>query len=163
MPAFLVCDLNRTPIVMANHGGFCVHFSGISPGGISTCGRTSRQTVSHPRRPPLLTLYKISLPVCVIVTNKRLRPLTTSIIHWCYLFHCWKSNNVWLNTGVSCAPCIVEGSALSFAEGAAEVIITTSSIYMTRRASRFMQWCVTHTHTHTHENLTKQNIKKKLC
>ena len=63
----LVCDLNRTPIIMAKHGGSCVNFS-----GISTCGRTSRQTVSHP------TLYKISLPVCVIVTNKRLPHLTTT-------------------------------------------------------------------------------------
>ena len=41
----LVCDLNRTPIVMAKHGGSCVHFS-----GISTCRRTSRKTVSHPQR-----------------------------------------------------------------------------------------------------------------
>ena len=31
-------------IVMAKHGGSCVHFS-----GISTCGRTSRETVSHPQ------------------------------------------------------------------------------------------------------------------
>ena len=69
----LVCDLNRTPIVMAKHGGPGVHFS-----GISTCGRTSRETVSHPQRPPLPTLYKISLPVYVIVTNKRLQPLTTT-------------------------------------------------------------------------------------
>ena len=35
-------------IVMAKHGGSCVHFS-----GISTCGRTSRETVSHPQCPPL--------------------------------------------------------------------------------------------------------------
>ena len=65
--------LNRTPIVMAKHGGSCVHFS-----GISTCGRTSRENVSHPQRPPLPTLYKISLPVYIIVTNKRLLPLTTT-------------------------------------------------------------------------------------
>ena len=69
----LVCELNRTPIVMANHGGSCVHFS-----WISTCGRTSRETVSHPERPPLPTLYKISSPVYVIVTNKRLQHLTTT-------------------------------------------------------------------------------------
>ena len=50
-----VCDLNRTPIVMAKHGGSCVHFS-----GIPTCERTSRDTVSHPQRPPLPTLYIIS-------------------------------------------------------------------------------------------------------
>ena len=74
----LVCDLNRTPVVMAKHGGPCVHCS-----GISTCGRTSREIVSHPLRPPLPTLYKISLPVYyyhlpVIVTNKKLQPLTTT-------------------------------------------------------------------------------------
>ena len=54
-------------IVMAKHGGSCVHFS-----GISTCGRTSRETVSHPQCPPLPTLCKISLPIYVIVTNKLL-------------------------------------------------------------------------------------------
>ena len=70
---FLVCDLNRTPIVMAKHGRPCVHFS-----GISTCGRTSRETASHPQHPPLPTLCKISLPVYVIVTNERLQPLTTT-------------------------------------------------------------------------------------
>ena len=43
-------------IVMAKHGGPCVHFS-----GISTCGRTSRETVSHPQRQPLPTPYKIFL------------------------------------------------------------------------------------------------------
>ena len=69
----LVCDLNRTPIVMAKHGGPCVHFS-----GISTCGRTSRETVSHPQHAPLPILCKISLPVHVIVTNGRLQPLTTT-------------------------------------------------------------------------------------
>ena len=62
----LVCDLNRTQVVMAIRGGSCVHFS-----GISTCGRTPRETVSYPQRPPLPTLYKISLPVYVIVTDKR--------------------------------------------------------------------------------------------
>ena len=55
--SFLVCDLNRTPIVMAKHGGPCVHFS-----GISTCGATSRETVSHPQHPPLPTLCKILYP-----------------------------------------------------------------------------------------------------
>ena len=70
---FLVCDLNRTPIDMAKHGGSCVHFS-----GISTCRRTSRETVSHPQCPPLPTLCKISLPIYVIVTNKLLQPLTTT-------------------------------------------------------------------------------------
>ena len=59
-------------IVMAKHGGSCVHFS-----GISTCGRTSRETVSHPQCPPFPTLCKISLPIYVIVTNKLLQPLTT--------------------------------------------------------------------------------------
>ena len=64
-------------IVMAKHGGPCVHFS-----GISTCGRISRETVSHPQHPPLPTLCKIpgkiSLPVYVIVTNEQLQPLTTT-------------------------------------------------------------------------------------
>ena len=60
-------------IVMAKHGGSCVHFS-----GISTCGRTSRETVSHPQCPPLPTLCKISLPIYVIVTNKLLQLLTTT-------------------------------------------------------------------------------------
>ena len=60
-------------IVMAKHGGSCVHFS-----GISTCGKTSRETVSHPQCPPLPTLCKISLPIYVIVTNKLLQPLTTT-------------------------------------------------------------------------------------
>ena len=61
-------------IVMAKHGGSCVHFS-----GISTCGRTSRETVSHSQRQPLPTPHKIALPVYVIVTNKRLQPLTTTL------------------------------------------------------------------------------------
>ena len=60
-------------IVMAKHGGSCVHFS-----GISTCGRTSRETVSYPQCPPLPTLCKISLPIYVIVTKKLLQPLTTT-------------------------------------------------------------------------------------
>ena len=60
-------------IVMAKHGGSCVHFS-----EISTCGRTSRETVSHPQCPPLPTLCKISLPIYVIMTNKLLQPLTTT-------------------------------------------------------------------------------------
>ena len=61
-------------IVMANHGGSCVHFS-----GISTCGRTSRETVSHSQRQPFPTPHKIALPVYVTVTNKRLQPLTTTL------------------------------------------------------------------------------------
>ena len=61
-------------IVMAKHGGSCVHFS-----GISTCGRTSPETVSHPQRQPLPTACKISLPVYVIVTNKRLQLLATTL------------------------------------------------------------------------------------
>ena len=70
-PVSLVCDLNHTPVVMAKRGGACVHFSGISTGG-----RTSRETASHPPRPPLLTLYKMFLPVYIIITNKRLQTLT---------------------------------------------------------------------------------------
>ena len=61
-------------IVMAKHGGSCVHFS-----GISTCGRTSRETVSHSQRQLLPTPHKIALPVYVTVTNKRLQPLTTTL------------------------------------------------------------------------------------
>ena len=61
-------------IVMAKHGGSCVHFS-----GISTCGRTSRETVLHSQRQPLPTPHKIALPVYVTVTNKRLQPLTTTL------------------------------------------------------------------------------------
>ena len=61
-------------IVMAKHGGSCVHFS-----GISTCGRTSRETVSHSQHQPLPTPHKIALPVYVTVTNKRLQPLTTTL------------------------------------------------------------------------------------
>ena len=53
----LVCDLNRTPIVMAKHGGPCVPFS-----GISTCGRTSRETVLYPQHAPLPTLWKYRYP-----------------------------------------------------------------------------------------------------
>ena len=68
----LVCD--RTPIVMAKHGGSCVRFS-----GISTCGRTSPETVSHPQRQPLPTPYTIALPVYVILTNARLQTLTTTL------------------------------------------------------------------------------------
>ena len=73
----LVCDLNRTPIVMAKHGGSCVHFS-----GISTWGRTSRETVWHPQCPPLPSLCKISLPIYVIVTNELLQPLSFVHCSW---------------------------------------------------------------------------------
>ena len=50
------------------------------------------------------------------------------MIHWCYLFRCWKFNDVWLNIGVFCASCarscIVDGSPFSFADGA--VVCSTS-------------------------------------
>ena len=109
--------------------------------GISTCGRTSRESVSHPQRPPLPTLYKISLSAYVIVTNKRLQPLQQpGIIRWCYLFRCWKFNDVELNIGVFCATCIVEGSALSFGDGLQKYSnfkYFTASSY-TKSASRFM-------------------------
>ena len=83
---WLVCDLNRTPVVMAKHGGSCVHFS-----GISSYGRTSLETVSYPQCPPLPTLYKISLPVYIIWTIKRLQPLTTTWYNSLVLsFCCWK-------------------------------------------------------------------------
>ena len=68
-------------IVMAKHGGSCVHFS-----GISTCGRTSRETVSHSQRQPLPTPHKIALPVYVTVTNKRLQPLTTTLYNSLVLY-----------------------------------------------------------------------------
>ena len=80
-PLCNICDWNvwcailiAHQIVMAKHGGSCVHFS-----GISTCGRTSRETVSHSQRQPLPTPHKIALPVYVTVTNKRLQPLTTTL------------------------------------------------------------------------------------
>ena len=68
-------------IVMAKHGGSCVHFS-----GISTCGRTSRETVSHSQRQPLPTPHKIALPVYVTVTNKRMQPLTTTLYNSLVLY-----------------------------------------------------------------------------
>ena len=86
----LVCDLNRTPIVMAKHGGSCVHFS-----GISTCGRTSRQTVSHPQRPPLSILYKYLYPSTLLWQINGCNLLQIfGIIHWCYIFRCWKFHDV---------------------------------------------------------------------
>ena len=72
-PHYWCAILIAHQIVMAKHGGSCVHFS-----EISTCGRTSRETVSHPQCPPLPTLCKISLPIYVIMTNKLLQPLTTT-------------------------------------------------------------------------------------
>ena len=72
-PNYWCAILIAHQIVMAKHGGSCVHFS-----GISTCGRTSRETVSHPQCPPLPTLCKIYLPIYVVVTNKLLQPLTTT-------------------------------------------------------------------------------------
>ena len=72
--AFWCAILIAHQIVMAKHGGSCVHFS-----GISICGRTSRETVSHSQRQPLPTPHKIALPVYVNVTNKRLQPLTTTL------------------------------------------------------------------------------------
>ena len=93
---------------MAKHRGSCVHLS-----RISTCGTTSRETVSYPQRPPLPTLYKISSPVYVIATNKRLQPLTSA---W------YNSRVLSLSLLKIYGPCIVEGSALSFAGGAVEVL-----------------------------------------
>ena len=61
LSCLLVCDLNRTPIIMAKHGCSCVHFS-----GISTCGRTSRETVSHPQRQLLSTPHRIYLPIYLV-------------------------------------------------------------------------------------------------
>ena len=68
----------------------------------------------------------------------------SGIIQWCYLFCCWKFNDVWLNIRVFCAPCIVEGNVLSFADRDAEVLqvqvkIFFCLLYMTTGTSRFMQ------------------------
>ena len=49
--SFLDFDLNRTPNCYGKTWRFLCPFS-----GISTCGRTSRETVSHPQCPPLPTL-----------------------------------------------------------------------------------------------------------
>ena len=77
-------------IVMAKHGGSCVHFS-----EISTCGRTSRETVSHPQCPPLPTLCKYLYPSTLLwqinCCNLWQQP---GLINWCYLFCCWKCNDV---------------------------------------------------------------------
>ena len=117
---------------MAKHGGPCVHFS-----GISTCGRTSRETVSHPQHPPLPTLCKISLPVYVIATNERLQPLT--IIWYNSLVLSFSLLEIYI--GLFCA---VDGSALSFADGAVNCftfLLSTSGeairdVKQTRRGCR---------------------------
>ena len=111
----LVCDLNRTPIVMANHGGPCVHFS-----GISTCGRTSRETVLHPQHAQLPTLCKISLPVYDIVTNEQLQPLTTTWYNSLVLSFSFLKNLATLNLTSDFSARLVDGSALSFRDGAVD-------------------------------------------
>ena len=87
----LVCDLNRTPVVMAKHGCSCVHFFS----GISTCGRTSRETVSHPQSPPLPAIYKYLYPSTLLwqINGCKLQQ-QPGIIHWCYLIRSWKFNDV---------------------------------------------------------------------
>ena len=60
----LVCDLNQNmeaPVSISQK---------------SPLAGEPRERLSHPQRPPLPTLYKIYLPVYVIVTNKRLQALT---------------------------------------------------------------------------------------
>ena len=90
-------------IVMAKHEGSCVHFS-----GISTCGRTSPKTVSHPQRQLLPTAYKISLPVHVIVTNKRLQLLATTLYNSLVLsFSLLKSSRRLIRHRAFCATCVV--------------------------------------------------------
>ena len=83
------------------------------------------------------------------------------IIHWCYIFRCWKFSDVKLNIGVFCAPCIVVGSALSFADGAAEVLQVQAQIlyYLTHMSGHTWHGVhrglcnkVSHTHTHTKLN-----------
>ena len=132
----LVCDLNRTPIVMAKHGGACVHFS-----GISTCGRTSPETVSHPQRQPLPTPYRIYLPVYVILTNRRLQRLTTTLYNSLVLsFPSLKIYRRLIKHRSFLSALHSRESALSFADAAAEVQVQIFHclIYMTIRASRFM-------------------------
>ena len=94
-------------IVMAKHGGSCVHFS-----GISTCGRTSRETVSHSQRQPLPNPHKIALPVYVTVTNKRLQPLTTTLYNSLMLsFSLLTTKQRLIKHRVFCAYCVVLSSA----------------------------------------------------
>ena len=107
---WLVCDLNY----------YGKTWRPLCPfSGIATCGRTSRETVSHPQHAPLPTLCKTSLPI--YVTNERLQPLTATWYNSLVLsFRCWKFNDVWFNNGLFCASCIVDGGALSFADGAVD-------------------------------------------
>ena len=58
-------------IVMAKHGGSCVHFS-----GISTCGNLARDCFTSTASTVTNSVQNISLPVYVFVTNTRLQPLT---------------------------------------------------------------------------------------
>ena len=150
-------------IVMAKHGGSCVHFS-----GIYTRGRTSRETVSHPQRPPFTGA------IFFVVEN-----ITT----------------LNYNIGVFCSPYIVvEGRALSFAGAAvvcsmsimASLISMKIPLDVVRVGAwnclelqeyykfKFKSFIASYTWqgvhrglcnkvSHTHGNLTKHNIKKKLC
>ena len=103
---------------MAKHGGPCVQFS-----GISTCRRTSRETVSHPLHPPLPTLSKISLPVYIIVINERLKPLTATWYNSLVLsFSLLKIQRRWIKHRTFLCVLrswrtVVDRSALSFVDG----------------------------------------------
>ena len=130
----LVCDLNRTPIVMAKHGGSCVHFS-----GISTCGRTS-------------------LPVYVIVTNKRLQPLTTT---WYNLLElCFSLLEIYRRL-------IKHPSFLralrSWGERCSAYYKFKFKYFIASYTWQGVHRVLCNKVSHTHENLTKHNIKKKLC
>ena len=92
---------------MAKHGGSCVHFS-----GISTCGRTSRETISHSQRQPSPTRHKIASPVYVTVTNKRLQPLTTTLCNSLVLsFSLLTTKRRLIKHRSFCAYCVVLSSA----------------------------------------------------
>ena len=69
----LVCDLIRTPVVMAKQWILlCPFFSNLHlrENLARDCCTSTASTVT--------TLYKTSLPVYIIVTNRRLQPLTTA-------------------------------------------------------------------------------------
>ena len=165
-------------IVMAKHGGSCVHFS-----GISTCGRTSRETVSHSQRQPLPTPHKIALPVYVTVTNKRLQPLTTTLYNSLVLSFSLLTTKRRLikHRSLLRVPCVV----LSSADGARlfHVLCRPASrgveqtktgcrsrfklkyfiaSYICQGVPRCLCNKVSHTHTDTN-TLIKHSIKKKLC
>ena len=105
----LVCDLNRTPNCYGKTWRLlCPFFSNLHlrENLVRDCFTSTASTVTN-------SVQSISLPVYVIVTNTRLQPLTTTIYNSMLVsFSLLKINDVWLNNGAFCAPCMVEGSAL---------------------------------------------------